>query len=217
MIDPDGRKAKVSISRNKDTKTGTVAIDASFAIYAAEGSNLTEEQLNDQKDLIARKIQETYSGQFKGEDGYEYTVSATITIKVVKNETEAKKSGADNIAELGQGYLMVGTDKIQSSKIGMAYRLAGESFDRMKITQRLPTLLDEGNAYSHEFTHLLGKKGHSNSENDVNGKNMWNPPRLSNNDFKALFGRQIRQRQNEAIRRAPILPRGSVLKWVKSR
>jgi|GEM_PF-7116618 len=84
----------------------------------------------------------------------------------------------------------------------------------MRVTLRSPTALDEFNAYSHEFTHLLGKSGHLKPGN-VNGDSMVNPARITNKDFEVLFGRQIQQRRNEEIRRAKILSRSTVFKWGK--
>lgn len=215
LVDPSGEKAIVTIERDKKTKTGTIKIEASFVVYGANGQGVTEDELNEQKDLIKKQIEATYSGQFKGKDGITYDISANISVEIAASEKDAKKAVADdvagNIVEVGNKTLTVRREEADA----VSYHSSGEKFDRMSVSLQGNT---GTNLYAHEFTHLLGLSGsnHSSNSNDVTYGNDPTPTTLSDRDKRYLFAPQVRQlaqkSKNESTRWGPVWPRRTI-KW----
>jgi RHS repeat-associated protein len=80
-VDPTGENATVSTSCTTDANSYTtcnVNISASIAIYAAPGSNLTQDQLNQAAGTIQNSIQNAWSGSFT-QDGVSYNVSTQVS------------------------------------------------------------------------------------------------------------------------------------------
>jgi RHS repeat-associated protein len=208
FVDPTGEKATVTVTVNNQEKTATVTIEASFAVYAAAGQGVTQQQLNEQKDLLKKQIEEAYANTFT-EDGVTYTVSAKITVTVVKDEKTAIAGGRrgtyDNIAEVGNMYLHVAGEGWAA---GAAFHVKGEKFDRMKIS--LPTDPAGTNLYSHEFTHGLGSDIHL-SPGNVGSNDKITPSKITKEDFNHLFGPQATsayamETKSVEIRQAPTMP-----------
>jgi len=225
LIDPTGEKAKVTINSDKKTKTGTIIIEASFAIYAAEGQGITDEQLAQQKKLIEDQIKSVYSGQIKGEDGVTYEITAKITVEVKANEKEAKETAtndvAGNIVEIGSKEVYDEGNK-QPAYVA-SYHVNGENFDRMKVGLFEGSLnhIFKTNVYAHEFSHLLGSGEHPSMGNvsTVGENTLYNPrnrhsrTNLNMKDFQVLFSPQVKQAKKEASRQAPIRAK-SQIKWM---
>ncbi len=194
LVDPSGEKAKVTVTVDKKNKTGSIEIEASFAIYAADGQGVTNEQLNDQAKLIKNQIESTYAGSFTAKDGITYTVSASATVQVVGSEKEAVAGGNmgtfDNIVEIGSKNLMDAGTKPPGSE-GASYHLRRERFDRVKAEVGVdPT----SNLYGHEFSHLLGSRSHQSKfigSGDVSSSDNPTPLQITKGDFSHLFARQI--------------------------
>jgi hypothetical protein len=210
FIDPTGEKAKVSVNINDEEKTGTVLIEASFAVYAARGQRVTQKQLNEQKELIKKQIEATYSGSFT-EEGITYTVSAKIKVNVVQSEAAAvaggKKGVYDNIVEVGtMGIYDSGEKEFAWAN---TYNVKGEKFDRVMVTAALDQ--DSTNTHPHEFTHALGSNIHLPTGN-VGSNDQVTPGKITAVDFNHLFGVQtfsskLMQKPSVETRRAPTEPR----------
>ena len=61
-VDPKGEKADVEIVTDEKHKIGTIAIKASIAIYAANGSKLNQKDLDRAKSNIKQAIEGAWSG-----------------------------------------------------------------------------------------------------------------------------------------------------------
>jgi RHS repeat-associated protein len=213
LVDPNGEKAKVHIERDKKTKTGTIEITASFVVYAADGQDVSEEELNKQKELIQEQLESVYSGSYKAKDGYTYTISAKITVDVKSSESDAIKSGADNIVEVGNKGIFDTQAKTWS--VASSYHVKGEKFDRMKVSVlgRIQSYIINTNVYGHEFSHLLGSSLHPPQGNVIfaNGNDG---PRSFLNDYDKtfLFAPQIKQLTKDSTRWAPTINRNQK-KW----
>jgi RHS repeat-associated protein len=214
FIDPSGEKAEVTITVDEEKKTGTVKVKASFAVYAAKGQKVTEEQLKDQEYLIKSQIESTYSGVYT-KNGITYTVSAEVDVQVVSSEQEAidggNKGKFDNIVEVGNKTVY---SEDEGRALAAVSHVEGEKFDRMYVDARTsPTI----NVFPHEFSHLLGGSQHLGDGN-VLGTRKPIPSRITNTDFQQLFGTQIRlaeirgKKPTVEVRRAAIS--GRSIKWI---
>ncbi|MGI8732810.1 MAG: RHS repeat-associated core domain-containing protein, partial [Pyrinomonadaceae bacterium] len=215
LIDPSGEKARVTVQIDKKNKTGTVTIEANFAVYAAPNQGVIEEQLQDQADRIKEDIESTYSGTFT-KNGITYTVSAQVNAQVVSSEKDAveggKKGTFDNIVEIGTKTLV---DRASGTADAASYHLAGEKFDRVKARSSVdPT----SNLFGHESSHLLGSRSHNTrliGPGDVSSADNPTAPNITNRDFSHLFGAQIRTaarsaKPNVGTRQAPTVSRRRV-------
>ena len=151
-VDPTGENATVSTScttANNET-TCNVTISASIAIFAAPGSNLTQDQLNAAASTIQNSIQNAWSGSFQ-QDGVTYNVSTQVSVSVAGSQDAAMNSGAQNVIGLSNG-LADAAHHINSEVLFKSLETAifgGPD----KGTWNYNTL---GQDSAHEFTHLLG-------------------------------------------------------------
>ena len=209
LIDPSGEKAKVTVTVDKKNKTGRIDIEASVAVFAASGQDVTESELEEHAQLVKKQIEGTYSGSFT-ENGITYTLTAHIDVQVVESESKAVEGGKsgkfDNIFEVGDRQLV---DREGGTAQAAVYRLRGEQFDRARINVDTNQDMVLGhNLYGHESTHMLGSGTHLRS--GVSSKEFPTRSSLSAGDFRLLFGRQLRiasRRANprvEETRRAPL-------------
>ncbi len=216
LVDPTGEKAKVTVTRDTKSKTGTIVIDASFVVYGADGQGVTEDQLNEQKDLLRAQIVAAYSGTQKGDDGFTYTISANITVEVKSSEKEAIKSGADNLVEVGTKDPF---DKNSNGPgYGISFHVSGEKFDRLNvgITGNNLPFIKKHSVYAHEFSHLLGNHGHPPGT-AVSFPDQTGPGSPINQaDFKVLFAPQVKQRIRETVRQAELSKR-RMITWIPYR
>jgi RHS repeat-associated protein len=101
-VDPTGEKATVTTNcttNDQNQTTCNVQISASIAIYATEGSNLTEQQLHEAASIIESSIEEAWRGSFV-QDGVTYNVTTDISVSVAPSEQAALESGAQNVIGL---------------------------------------------------------------------------------------------------------------------
>ena len=73
-VDPEGEKATVTIVTDEKNKTGTITIDATIAVYAMEGSNLSYQDVDRAADTIEQSIEQAWSGTYV-QNGITYTVT----------------------------------------------------------------------------------------------------------------------------------------------
>ena len=144
-VDPTGEKATVNIQTDETHKTGTIKITASIAIYAANGSNLSQADLDRAKSNIKQAIEGAWSGTYK-QDGITYTVTTQVDVQVQGSEKDAINSGAQNAIGLTNGPVGGGSDSVVQPGSFSAAPDTG--------TWNIKTLSSGGAA--HEFTHLLG-------------------------------------------------------------
>jgi len=162
-VDPNGENATVSTScsTTNNQTTCNVNISASIAIYAAPGSGLTQEQLSGAATTIQNTIQNAWSGTVQ-QDGVTYNVSTQVSVQVAGSESEASKTGAQNVIGLSNG-------PADAAHNANALTGPGNSLGTMLRGQDAGTWnyntlgADTRNTAAHEFTHLLGIDDHSGS------------------------------------------------------
>jgi len=151
-IDPTGEEATVSTTCTTDDQQHTtcnVNVSASIAIYAAPGSNLTQEQLNQAAGTIQDSIQNAWSGSFTGQDQngnpVTYNVSTQISVSVAGSQDAATQSGAQNVIGLSNGPAGQGGDSFVNNR-----SLSGGP------DSGVWNYNDLSYSSGHEFGHLLG-------------------------------------------------------------
>jgi len=161
-IDPNGEKATLSsncITDQNNHTTCDVTISASIAIYAVDGSGLTEQQLNGAAATIRDTIQSDWSGTIQ-QDGVTYNVSTQISVLVAGSESDASKTGAQNVIGLSNG-------PADPSRDANALTGPGNSLGTILRGQDTGTWnyntlgANSRNTAGHEFAHLLGIDNHS--------------------------------------------------------
>lgn len=108
--------------------------------------------------MIKSGIESHFGKTFDGENGRKFVMSANIDVQVVGNESEAISKGVDNIAELGYNKLLESDGS--SGGLAQAFRIEGESFDRMVATidQNFEPTLGSltGSRFEDTFGHEFG-------------------------------------------------------------
>ncbi len=148
-VDPKGEKADVEIVTDEKHKTGTVTIKASIAIYAANGSKLSQKDLERAKSDIKKSIEGAWSGTVK-KDGITYTVTTQVDVQVQGSENDAMNSGAQNVIGITNGPVSSDAD---SETGGHLWGPDTGQWNIHNLTQ----------ASQHEFGHLLGVDDHDGS------------------------------------------------------
>ena len=146
-IDPSGEKATVRIETDEKNKKGTIKIVASIAIWTKD-KNISKDALAKASADIKTSIENAWKGQYEQKD-IKFDVSADITVTVHGSESEAAKSGAQNVVEMFK-------DKPgEQSDAGRLRLFSGQDGGRWGINA-----VGIGIA-AHEFTHLLGVSNHN--------------------------------------------------------
>ncbi|HUO27181.1 MAG TPA: RHS repeat-associated core domain-containing protein [Candidatus Aquilonibacter sp.] len=104
-VDPTGENATVSQSCSTDANNHTtcnVNVSASISIYAQQGSNLSNQQLQQAASTIQSSIQNAWSGSFT-QDGVTYNVSTQVSVSVASSQDAAMSSGAQNVIGISNG------------------------------------------------------------------------------------------------------------------
>ena len=159
LVDPTGEKVKLTSKHDKKTNTTTITITGSIAMYAAEGQDISQEDLDRQANLLRQAIGETYGNGTFNYNGTNFVVNAKIDVKVFGSESEAISSKADNLIKVGSDALVDN----EGQNRGEAFSREGESFDRVNwsINQGIPGGFVEADesyqrSWAHEFAHLVG-------------------------------------------------------------
>jgi RHS repeat-associated protein len=151
--DPSGNTATVSSTCTVDANYHTlcnVTISASIAIYAADGSGITQDQLNAAASTIQSEIQNAWSGSFS-QHGVTYKVSTSVSVSVVADQDAGISSGAQNVIAMTNGPASAKGDSLVNVKV--LTPVAG--FSGVDTgAWNLNTLKDK--VPQHEFGHLLG-------------------------------------------------------------
>ncbi len=160
LVDPTGKKAEVKVTYNKETKTYDVNVKASFGVYVAKGK-LSDKQVKNQVARLKTQIKSELNKTFKNSNNVNFNVNTSIEVTTygsAKSAAEAGKNGdVDNIVGLVKGKTVSGVRDGQNfSAAGSAYRVQGESFDRILVA----TESSGGRTLAHEFVHSLGFSGH---------------------------------------------------------
>lgn len=104
---------------------------ASFAVYGAKGQNVSAKDLKAVTDKFLKDAATVLSKNFNIERK-NFNVTTDLTAKIYNSETDAIKSGKDNIVEVGYEQIIDKSDG--GTALGMAFGVKGENFDRMVIT-----------------------------------------------------------------------------------
>ncbi|MBX9604460.1 MAG: hypothetical protein K2X35_25900 [Bryobacteraceae bacterium] len=147
-VDPTGERAEVSTTcttNQQNQTTCQVNVSASIAVYAAAGSNLTQQQMNAAASTIQNSIQGAWTGQFQ-QDGVTYNVTTTVNVQVATTEAAAMQSGAQNVIGLSSANATATADSFVRPRA----LLGGPDTGVWNINN-----LGSGVA-AHEFAHLLG-------------------------------------------------------------
>jgi RHS repeat-associated protein len=154
-VDPTGENATVSTSCTTDANNHTtcnVNISASIAIYAAPGSNLTQDQLNQAAGTIQNSIQNAWTGSTT-QDGVTYNVTTQVTVSVAASQDAAMSSGAQNVIGMTNGPITMSNGSLAGAYVNP------KSFVGMLTGAPDTGMMDINNADNyakHEFTHMLG-------------------------------------------------------------
>lgn len=204
LVDPQGMKVKVSTRHNKDTNTTTVKISGTFAMYAAEGQEVTAEELARQAGLLKAGINEQWhSGKFTV-NGINYVIETDVSVTTFGNKEDAIASRSDNVVEIGTW------DLPESAAVVSNDGSSSYDFMRMEVNSANS---DEyfKIAYGHEFGHLAGLPdgktglmdnvvpGQLNTENFIelfSGRDelsVGGPPSSSSGKFK-INGKYVSQK-----------------------
>jgi RHS repeat-associated protein len=145
LVDPEGEKATVTIKTNEDAKTGTVKIEATIAIYAMPGSNVTPEQMGQAYVDITNSIEKAWSGTYK-QNGISFTVETDVSVTIVSDEQTGRDLGYQNVIGVWNGPIAHNADSVV---------MPGPIFGGPDTGQWNINNLADGVA-AHEFAHLLG-------------------------------------------------------------
>ena len=157
--DPSGTTATQSWScSTTDNKTTcNVSITASFAIYAAPGSGITQNQLNSAASTITSSIDKAWTGSFTDANGVNYNVTTSVSVQVVGSQQAAEQSGAQNAIGLSNGAAFPGVKVMGDTVDGSSGVRPGDGSGQDKGTWNINSL---GSDAPHEFTHLMGVNDH---------------------------------------------------------
>ena len=186
-VDPTGENATVSTSCSTDANNHTtcnVNVSASIAIYAQQGSNLSQQQLNQAASTIQSSIQNAWSGSFT-QDGVSYNVSTQVSVSVAGSQDAAMSSGAQNVIGISNGNASATADSFVNSKSLWTAIKGGPDTGVWNINN-----LGTGVA-AHEFTHLLGVDDKSGSV--LSNTNLLNDPSIPHTATSRDFSWGIRE------------------------
>jgi hypothetical protein len=186
-VEPNGEKADVSTNctTTNNQTTCNVNISASIAVYSANGANLSQQQLNAAASQIQSSIQNAWSGSFT-QDGVTYNVTTQISVSVAGSESDAMKSGAQNVIGLSNGNASATADSyVNSRTLFSAITGRGPDTGVFNINS-----LASGVAV-HEFTHLLGVENKLGAV--LSNTNILNDPTIPHSATAADFRWGIRE------------------------
>lgn len=187
-VDPTGETATVSSSCSTDANNHTtcnVNVSASISIYAQQGSNLSNQQLQQAAGTIQSSIQNAWSGSFT-QDGVTYNVSTQVSVSVASSQDAAMSSGAQNVIGISNGNASATADSFVNPKIltpGAGIR--GIDTGVWNINHLADTA-------EHEFTHLLGV-GDRTSGAVLSNTNLLNDPSVPHHATPSDLGWGVRE------------------------
>jgi RHS repeat-associated protein len=191
-IDPSGEKATVRIETDEEKKKGTIKITASIAIYTND-ENISKEALAKASADIKSSIEKAWKGQYE-QNGITFDVSTEITVTVQGSESEATKSGAQNVIELSNGKATNDLD----SYVSQRSPLGGPDRGKWNINN---LSRDAG----HEFGHLMGVDNHEGEGFFMDTHPNHRPANATAYDYGWAFGGAI---NSHRLNSRPYVPRG---------
>lgn len=164
LVDPLGKKGRIKSKHDEKTNTTTISIDATFAVYGANGQGVSQEDLQNYAAMLKSGIESHFNKEFTDKNGRKFVISASVNVEVKGSEKEAATSGMDNIVELGYG-------ELSGNDAGVAFHVKGEKFDRMAVgvsrgadpRGSLASMYED--TFAHEFGSHLLNGGHNRSRN----------------------------------------------------
>jgi RHS repeat-associated protein len=190
LVDPDGRKGRISWYTDSDGVIH-VSLSATFALYGANGQNVSKKDLKTYKEAMLKGIQKRLSGEFNVE-GKKFEISANISIEIKSSEAKAMTSGADNIIEIGTQNL-VRNGAVQG---GVGFGVESESFDRMVVGVREDPgnyrgsgdpITHAGDVAAHEFAAHLLDVFHSEDPKSLFYGDDTSGQKFLQSDFERMF------------------------------
>lgn len=176
-VDPTGQNAteSTSCSTTNNQTTCNVSITASIAIYAANGSGISQNQLNAAAGTMQSSINNAWSGSFV-QDGVTYNVSTNVSVSVVGSESAGISSGAQNVIGMTNGPPQPDAGAFVNPKSALGALTGAADIGRMDIN-------NVDNYAKHEFTHLLGTDDKSGAVLSNTDPSM-RPGRVTTQDLK---------------------------------
>jgi RHS repeat-associated protein len=177
-IDPTGQNATVSTSCSTDSsghQTCNVNISASIAIYAAQGSGISKDQMNAAAATMKSSIEGAWSGSFS-QNGISYNVSTQVSVSVASNQDAAMSSGAQNVVGMTNGPIAMADGQLAGAYVNPKSSPGQTDTGLMDVH-------NVDNYAKHEFTHMLGvndKPGDVLSNTDPQQR----PNAATNSDFR---------------------------------
>ena len=190
-VDPTGEKALISLSIDEQSKRGIITIKATFAVYAANGNRMSARAVAKEAERLQKQLTTAWSTKKYERNGINYEVKVEFTATAYSSESAAEAAGnagkVDNIVGIVDAPMVTTPDGDTAG--GYAGRLAGEKFDRV----RLSTGALKGNetAYAHESTHLFGNRDYNVPGNVSNTYPEQQTQYATTNDYDLTFGARI--------------------------
>ncbi len=185
FVDPDGRKAEVTIEIDEKTGKGTIKISASIGIWTKD-ANITQAAMQKAAADIKTNIEAAWKGVVD-KDGIEYTVSTTVDVDVYSGEGSASEHGADNILEMRVGNVT----PTAGSLAGSGGFFTGNDVGIWNINRMNTT------TPAHEFGHLLGV-GNKDGFVHMNTEPTLRHPTMTAEDFDFAFGGEVTKQRRQS-------------------
>lgn len=189
-VDPSGEKAEITIRTDDRTKRGEIMITASFAVYAAQGSNVSARDLQKIADKIQFEIQAAWNGSF-ADSGYTFVVTANITSKVM-SEADARAAGdsgkIDNLIAVTDTGPLLGLEGLTTEAAAQMASNPEKNYDYGVFpiqTSGEPFL------FAHEFTHGLGNPNLRGTGSLSDDTRRPFATQMTNVDFRETFGQLL--------------------------
>jgi len=184
LVDPKGEAATVSTTctnRQDGQTTCQVNIQASVAIYAANGSGLSNNQLKETAAAIKKGTEGSWQGTFT-KDGVAYNVTSAVTVSIVGSEKAGVNSGAQNVIGITNGNAMAGgTTSFVADRVDHPFSAS----DRGMFSYQAIT--GNNNTAAHEMGHLFGGRDFFAGDAILNQDPNSHSPRMTRTDFNDVL------------------------------
>lgn len=187
-MDPLGKDGRIRWWTDSDGVT-QVRLEASFAVYGAEGQNVSPEDLEHYRGVLETEAAALFAAQFSI-NGQSFNIIAVFSASTYGSEADAVNSGSDNIVELGYDGLEAAAS---NNAAGVAGGVVGENFGRMAARIMSTSGLTLGtNHYARVFAHEIGAHLLNGLHNNTNNSSFFfgktsNSGNFLQEDFERLI------------------------------